>query len=170
MEPKIVTVAEEMTCVGLMAQTSDATLSRDLGALYKRYQALDRAGELPPRETPWRYVSMSANFSNLGPKASWDYYTGHVVDGGPTASAVFSSDSGLVRFVVPAGLYAVFPLRCRGKFLFGLKMGLLKRDVYARWLPASEYEFDGLDFEFNDEAMWKVSPYDIDLYVRIRRK
>lgn len=159
-EPKIVDVERGFDCAGLSARTSDKTVFRDLPVLYAKYMKLKDGGALRNLREPWQYVSLSADFSD--DTSSWTYLTGHVV------TKYADGPAGIVSFSTPPGKYAVFALRCRSKLLFALKMGSLKRFIYAKWLPASPYEFAGYEYEYSDEAMHARSPYDIDIYVGIR--
>lgn len=161
-EPRIVDVERGFDCAGLSARTSDKTVFRDLPVLYAKYMKLKDGGALRNLKEPWQYVSLSTDFSS--DNSSWTYLTGHVVTKFANAS------EGVVSFSTPPGKYAVFALRCRSKALFGFRMGMLKRFIYAKWLPASPYEFAGYEYEYNDESMHALSPYDIDLYVGIREK
>ena len=49
-------------------------------------------------------------------------------------------------------------------------MGLTKRFIYQEWLVKSKYEFAWYEFEYNNEAMNKINPYEIDLYVALRER
>jgi predicted transcriptional regulator YdeE len=137
------------------------TVYKDLPKVYKRYMALKESGQVKYIKEPWEYVSLSMNFDS---SQAWDYYTGYVV-------GKFDPEANhLVNFKVPKGDYAVFEIRCKSKFFFGWKIGKLKRYIYTKWLPASEYEFTGFEYEYNNEEMARKSAYDIDLYVGIRKK
>jgi predicted transcriptional regulator YdeE len=161
-EPRILDVERGFDCAGLSARTSDKTVFRDLPVLYAKYMKLKDGGALRNLKAPWQYVSLNTDFSS--DNSSWTYQTGHVV-------TMFADESeGVVSFSTPPGKYAVFALRCRSKALFGFRMGMLKRFIYAKWLPASPYQFAGYEYEYNDESMYARSPYDIDLYVGIREK
>lgn len=158
-EPKIVKIEQDITAAGLMIRTTQKTVYKDLPKVYAEYMAIKDKDGIRTIKSPWEYVSLSRNFEGVD---SWDYYTGYVV------TAYAGVPDTLVRFSVPAGTYAVFPIRCRFKPFFALKIGRMKRHIYKKWLPGSGYAFAGHEYEYNNEAMHAVSPYDIDLYVGIR--
>lgn len=160
-EPKIIEITGQPIAAGLVMHTTHKTFVRDMPGLFKRYMDLKEAGKINHLKSPWEYISLSKDFSEDG---SWDYYTGYVV----TNSGDQIPD--LVEFSPPSGLYAVFPIRCRSKLLFPLKVGKTKREIYTQWLPASVYEFSGFEYEYSNEAMAESSFYDIDLYVGIKKK
>ena len=161
MQPRFVNVRNEIKCAGLKIRTTRKTVYKDLPQVYDRYMALKDSGQVKFIKEPWEYVSLSMNFEG---SQAWDYLTGYVVE-------KFDPDAvGLVNFEVPQGDYAVFEIRCKRKILFGWKMGKLKRYIYTKWLPASEYEFTGFEYEYNNEEMARKSVYDVDLYVGIKEK
>jgi predicted transcriptional regulator YdeE len=160
-EPKIVQIEKEINCLGLSIRTTDKTVYKDLPHLYEKYMRLKDEGKIKNIKEPWEYVSLSNNYSG---SKSWDYYTGYVVTG-------YEEDRNeLIRFSVPAGTYAIFEIRSKSKFLFGFKMGRMKQYIYTKWLPQSGYEFTNCDYEYNNAEMHQKSPYDIDLYIGIKRK
>ena len=160
-EPKIVEFNKNLEAVGLMTRTTAKTVYKDLPRLYAEYMAIKDSSGIKNIKNPWEYISLSNNFEG---GSSWDYYTGYVV------TSYEGSSEKLVKFSMPAGRYAVFPLRCKHKIFFGFKMGRMKQYIYKKWLPASGYEFAGYEYEYNNEAMHKISPYNIDLYVGIKKK
>lgn len=54
--------------------------------------------------------------------------------------------------------------------MLGVAIGNTKKYIYNKWLPESQYEFAGYEFEYNDEGMFKVNPHFIDLYVAVKTK
>ena len=160
-EPRIVTLDEPIMAVGLHTKTNMKSVFRDLPKVYRKYLDLKAKHGIPDLKEPWEYVSLSDDFTE---DKTWVYHTGHVVAGFDKMPAVFTS------FTIPAGNYAVFPLRPRNKILLGLAMGRMKRHIYLDWLPDSKYEFSGKEFEYNNEEMSKKNPSFIDLYVGIKEK
>lgn len=160
-DPKIVTVPEPIQAAGLQMRTGIKSVYRDVAAILKNYMDLKSRHGMPSLKEPWEYVSLSRNFDGI---RTWDYLTGHVV----------TSDEGLpdvfIRFDVPAGDYAVFPVRPGHKFLLGPAIGNIKRYIYTQWLPSSGYEFAGYEFEYNDESLFRESPNFVDLYVAVKKK
>ncbi|HYH04660.1 MAG TPA: effector binding domain-containing protein [Bacillota bacterium] len=160
-QPGIIERNEAVTAVGLMVRTTEKTVFKDLPKVYSQYMDINKSNRIPNMKQPWEYVSLSTNFEG---NQTWDYYTGHVV----TSSGSIAGE--LVEFQIPQGIYAVFPIRCKFKLFFGLKVGQMKRYIYTQWLPSSEYEFAGFEYEYNNETMAQVRPYNIDLYVGIKKK
>jgi predicted transcriptional regulator YdeE len=79
---------------------------------------------------------------------------------------------GLVEFQIPAMKYAVFPIRPKNRFGWGVAIGSAKRYAYGTWLPNSEYEQGRVidDFEYHDERSTRAKSPEIDLYICIRRR
>lgn len=159
--PDFVEIDHEIIAAGLSIRTTFKTVFKDLPAVYNRYMDIKRKNPIQNLKSPWEYVSLSKNFDA---DKSWDYFTGHVITGSD------GQNKGLVQFSVPPGLYAVFHIKCKTKLLLGFKMGSSKRYIYDQWLPKSGYDFAGYEYEYNNEEMWKESPYNIDLYVGIKKK
>jgi predicted transcriptional regulator YdeE len=134
---------------------------RDLPKVYKKYLSLKEKYGIQNQKMPWEYVSLSTNFKE---NQTWDYYTGHVV----TSTDKLQED--FINFEIPGGTYAIFPIKAKFKIMFGLKFGKMKKYIYQNWLPNSDYEFCGCEFEYNNESMNKENPNYIDLYVAIRKK
>ena len=160
-EPRIVVLDKPIAAVGLSIRTGMKSVFKDLPKVYDRYMKLKAQNGIPNIKEPWEYVSLSKNFTD---EKSWDYYTGHVVTSRNAVAEEF------LGFEVPAGTYAVFPIRGKGKLFFGMAVGKMKKYIYETWLPQSQYEFGGYEFEYNNEAMHAENPYAIDLYVAINGK
>ncbi len=95
----------------------------------------------------------------LGADGAVDYVAGMVVEG------LDSVPEGLVLREIPAARFAVFPCTVA-------TIGQTFNEIYERWLPASEYEFDpaSADYEYyppNTEA--DGSPVLIYLPVRVKQ-
>lgn len=159
--PRIVTLSEPIRAVGMSTRTSMSTVQKDVTEILKSYMAYKESNGIPYQKTPWEYVSLSINFKE---DQTWDYMTGHVV----TNADHIPKD--LILFEVPAGTYAVFPIKPKLKFLLGLAIGMKKRYIYSKWIPSSEYDFNNYEFEYNDETMFLKNPNHIDLYVGITKK
>lgn len=153
-KPQIVELQNEIWAVGLSARINMKNIYQELSNVYKAFTKIKHL--IQQKKTPWEYVSLS---KNMDENQSWDYYTGYVVN------SLVGQDDSLHKFSIPRGTYAVFPIRCKFKFLLGMKMGKTKRYIYNQWLPVSGYAFSGFEFEYNNEEMNRKSPYDIDLYV-----
>jgi predicted transcriptional regulator YdeE len=159
-EPEITILDKEFICQGMMIRTNQKKIMRDLPKLYAKYIDFKNKNGIPNMVSPWEYISLSDNFDS---DLSFDYHTGHVVN-------IDQNITGLERFSTPKGTYAIFRIRGKNKLTFGLSMGFTKRFIYKQWLPKSDYEFAGYEFEYNNEAMNKINPYDIDLYVSLKEK
>ena len=160
-EPRIVTVNKEMDCLGLKTRTTVKTVYQDLPKLYDRYMDAFRKNLITNVKRPWEYISLSQNYDK---DFSWDYYTGHVI----TKYGEIYGD--LVKFSVPKGDYAVFEVRCKREMFFGIKVGMIKKYIYTKWLPGSGYEFAGYEYEYSNEDMKKKGSHNVDLFVGIKRK
>lgn len=137
---------------GLRRQSSDKTQSRDIPLLSQQFY--DHIGGKPERVLPFYVVSRGYNV------ASGDF-TLFIGDDG--------SNRGLEREILPAGTYARMEIRPRLGFLWGLTIGKAKRWFYTRWLPASDYEAAGLEYELHTEKATGRNPA-IDLLFAVRRK
>ena len=73
-------------------------------------------------------------------------------------------------FEVPAGKYAVFPIRTRFRLMLGLAIGRTKKTIYEKWLPTSGFAFAGHEFEYNNEKMFEANQNYIDLFVAVKEK
>jgi predicted transcriptional regulator YdeE len=73
-------------------------------------------------------------------------------------------------FEIPAIKYAIFPVRPRNRFGWGLAIANAKGYAYTVWLPASGYEPAGVidDFEYHDERSTRKQNPEIDLYVAVK--
>ncbi len=159
--PSIITLSEPLKATGLFIKTGMKSIFSDSAQILKKYIGYKNKYGIPNLKEPWEYVSLSKNFIE---NKYWEYYTGHIVTSSANVPETF------ISFEVPAGTYAVFPIRPRFKFMLGLKIGKTKRYIYGSWLPKSKYEFSGYEFEYNNEKMFNESPNFIDLYVGINEK
>jgi predicted transcriptional regulator YdeE len=159
-EPKITILDKEFICQGMTIRTDQKKMMKDLPKLYSKYMDFKNQKGIPNMVTPWEYISLSDNFNS---DLSFDYHTGYVV-------SVDQNITELEKFSTPKGIYAIFRIRGKNKLTFGLAMGFTKRFIYQDWLIKSKYEFAGYEFEYNNESMNKINPYDIDLYVSLKEK
>jgi predicted transcriptional regulator YdeE len=161
--PKIVTLKEPIRMIGVSTRTGMKTIFKDAAKLGKKYKEIKDQGLIQNKKVPWGFVAISKNFQGT---ESWDYLIGDVVD---TLEYV---PAGLECFEIPASNYAVFPIRPKGKFSWGITIGRTKKYIYTEWLPHSKYEADPRilgDFEYHDERSLAKKP-EIDLYVAIKEK
>lgn len=158
-EPDIITLAEPILAVGLSKKTGMKSVFGDVTKTLKQYMSYKEVYGIPAQKTPWEYVSLCTNFNG---NETWDYLTGHAVTCIDQIPEVFLS------FEIPAGVYAVFPVRPKYKFMLGLTIVKTKKYIYNSWLQKSKYEFAGCEFEYNNEEMFKGNPHYIDLYVGVK--
>lgn len=159
-EPQIVTLDKEFSCLGMVVRTDDKKMMSDLPKVYSDLMNYKNSKGISDIKIPWEYISLSTNFDE---KQNFDYFTGYVV----TKNL---DNLELKNFSTPKGTYAIFKIRGKNKMIFGLVMGLTKKFIYTEWLPKTKYEFGGYEFEYNNEEMNKINPYDIDLYVLLKDK
>ncbi len=91
---------------------------------------------------------------------------------GDVVTTLDSVPAGLKSFEIPKQQFAVFPIRPRSRFAWGIEIGRTKKYIYTEWLPASNYVADTAilgDFEFHDERSTSDHP-EIDLYVSVKDK
>lgn len=162
-EPGFVTLKEPIKMIGISTRTGMKTVYSDVPKLGKEYLALKEKNVIPNKRAPWAFVAISRDFREDG---SWEYLMGDVV------TTLHTIPPGLKSFEIPAKTYAVFPIRPKSKYAWGIEFGRTKRFIYTEWLPASGYNADtGVlgDFEYHDERSLAGNPQ-IDLYVSVREK
>lgn len=160
-EPVIITIEKPILVIGLTMRTGIKSVFKDVTKILKQYMDCKERYGIPEQKLPWEYISLSRNFND---DQTWDYLTGHAVNGIGKVPEVFTA------FEVPSGKYAVFSIRPRLKFLLGFTIMNTKRYIYNAWLPGSGYEFAGHEFEYNDEAMFNENPHYVDLYLAVKEK
>lgn len=99
-------------------------------------------------------------------KGTFSYLLGDVV------TSLEKTPVGLVSFEIPAITYAVFPVRPKNRFGWGIAIANTKRYAYNVWLPDSDYEPAGVidDFEYHDERSVRKNNPEIDLYIAIKER
>ncbi len=107
---------------------------------------------------------MSKNFDQEA--GTFSYIIGDVV------THVEETPTDLMTFEIPTIKHAIFPVRPKNRFGWGMAIANVKRYAYTVWLPNSEYEPAGIidDFEYHDERSARKRNPEIDLYVAIRKK
>jgi AraC family transcriptional regulator len=162
-EPKLVTLKEPIKMIGVSTRTGMKTIFKDAAKLGQEYKQVKDQNLIPNKKTPWGFVAISKDFQGM---ESWDYLMGDVVN---TLDHV---PAGLEPFEIPASTYAVFPIRPRSKFSWGITIARMKKYIYTEWLPDSKYEADPSilgDFEYHDERSLRKKP-EIDLFVAIKER
>ena len=161
-EPRIVEIEQPLQIMGLSIETSTKKVFRDVAQLGKRFEKIK--GQIPNRQQPWIFTAVSKDYDKHA-QTFW-YMMGDVV----THVEVVPEE--LETFDIPAGTYAVFPVRPKNKLGWGFAIGDAKRYAYDEWLPQSMYKPAGTidDFEYHDERSEQAKNPEIDLYVAIRPK
>lgn len=161
-EPKIMTLNEPIQAVGLSVETNMKTVYQDVAAVLQKYTDYKNQFGISNLKEPWEFVALSRNFNG---NQSWEYVAGDVV------TDLTEVPRELTAFEIPAGTYAVFPIvKPMAKLLWGIKIGMTKKYIYDTWLPKSQYEFAGFEFEFNDQKMTDENHLITELYVAIKEK
>lgn len=98
---------------------------------------------------------------------SWEYLMGDVV------TDLDSIPNGLKSFEIqPNTLFAVFTIKPKSRFAWGISIGRMKKYIYTEWIKNSEYELNNEvigDFKLHDQRSTQKNP-EIDLYVAIKKK
>jgi predicted transcriptional regulator YdeE len=160
-EPKIVTLQNPIRFVGLSIKTDVKSIYKDADKLGKEYAHYKKMHKIPNLKEPWAFVAYSKDFNEE--IKTWEYIMGDVV------TNLDSIPEGLDGHEIPPGIYAIFPVKAKFKFLWGLEIGRMKRHIFANWLPHSIYRSNGCDFEYHDERSIAKNP-SIDLYVAIEER
>jgi AraC family transcriptional regulator len=162
-EPRIVELEHPMKIMGMSIETNTRSVYRDVARLGKELEKYKEENEIPGKREPWGFAAVSKSFDEA--TGTFSYTMGDVV------LSLDQVPAGLTGFQIPAGTYAVFPVRPKNRFGWGMAIGSVKRHAYAVWLPDSEYEQAGTidDFEYHDERSTGRNP-EIDLYVAVRRR
>jgi predicted transcriptional regulator YdeE len=160
-EPKIVTLENPINFVGLSIKTDMKNIYKDAAKLGKAYTNFKKMHSIPNIKEPWAFVAYSKDFNEE--TKSWEYIMGDVV------TNPGSIPEGLKGYEIPSGKYAVFSIKAKFKFLWGMEIGRMKRYIFTKWLPTSSYKATGSDFEYHDERSTGKNP-GIDLYLAIEEK
>ncbi|MBN1926763.1 MAG: GyrI-like domain-containing protein [Prolixibacteraceae bacterium] len=162
-EPEIVILDEPVLLAGLEINTNDKAIYKDVGIAAKAFNQLKEQHPIPELKDPWAAVNISKDYNPV--ERTFTYIVGEVV------TKKGDIPSGLKYFEIPAATYAVFKIKPKSRFAWGITMGRTKRFIYAEWLPESGYSPLGLidDFELHDERSLGKHP-EIQLYVALKEK
>jgi predicted transcriptional regulator YdeE len=163
-EPRIVVLEHPLRIIGMAVDTDMKRIYRDVPALGGQFKKHKKTHEIPFKQEPWAFAAVSKGFDRE--KGTFSYIMGDVV------IRVDAIPAGLTAFEIPAIRYAVFPVRPKNRFGWGIAIADAKRYVYNVWLPRSGYAPAGVidDFEYHDERSVRKNNPEIDLYVAIREK
>lgn len=160
--PRMVVLENPIRLAAMSIETDTKRVYRDVPRLGKRYSRFKRRVDIPNRKEPWAFAAVSRDYDQA--TGVFSYSLGDVVtdfDGLPP---------GLQALEIPPATYAVFPVRPKNRFGWGIAIGSVKRYAYETWLPASEFEQGGIidDFEYHDERSTRAKDPEIDLYVCVK--
>ncbi|MFN2300071.1 MAG: GyrI-like domain-containing protein [Anaerolineales bacterium] len=163
-EPRIVDLERSIRIIGMAADTNMDRIYRDVPALGKAFRDHKRQHPIPGCKEPWGFAAVSTGFNPA--VGSFTYTIGDVVN------SMKDIPEGLIGFEIPAGRYAVFPVRPKNRFGWGPAIADAKQYAYGIWLPQSGYATGGVidDFEYHDERSLRKRRPEIDLYVAIKEK
>jgi len=163
-EPRIVELEQPIKIIGMAVETDAERAYRDISQLGKRFEKYKRENEIPNRKQPWGFAAVSRDFDEK--TRTFSYMIGDVV------VSLEEIPADLTGFEIPAGKYAVFPVRPRNRFGWGIAIVNVKEYAYTVWLPDSEYEPAGTidDFEYHNERSMRKRDPEIDLYVAIEER
>ncbi len=162
-EPQIVMLSEPIRLLGLEIRTNDKDIYKDVGRVATAFNEIKKKSPLPNLKQPWASISISRDYDTES--KAFTYMVGDQVE------SIETIPEGLKAYEIPAMTFAVFPIRPRSRFAWGITMGRMKRYIYTDWLPKSEYESPDIldDFELHDERSLGKHP-EIQLYVAVQRK
>lgn len=161
-EPRIVVLEQPIKAVGMSIDTDVRSIYRDVPRLGKRFAQYKKAHPIPNKKQPWAFVAVSKGFDQKA--RAFTYTMGDVV------TSFEQVPENLTAFEIPPGSYAVFAVRPKNRFGWGIAIANVKRYAYETWLPGSGYEPAGTidDFEYHDERSTRRKNPEIDLYVAVK--
>jgi predicted transcriptional regulator YdeE len=163
-QPQITDLTHPLMIIGMAVDTDMKRIYRDVSSLGRQFGKFKQTHEIPNRQQPWAFAAVSRNFDRE--KGTFSYIMGDVV------TTLDSIPAGLTPFTIPAIRYAIFPVRPKNRFGWGIAIANGKRYAYNVWLPQSGYEPAGVidDFEYHDERSVRKNNPEIGLYIAIREK
>jgi predicted transcriptional regulator YdeE len=160
--PVITQLTEPIKMIGVKRRTGMKTIYKDAAKLGKEYKKVKDQNLIQNKKEPWAFVAISKDFEGL---ENWEYLMGDVVNDFNVIP------KGLQSFEIPPGLYAVFAIKPKSKFAWGMEIGRTKKYVYDEWFPDSGYKLNDsilTEFEYHDKRSLEKNPR-IDLYVSIKK-
>lgn len=162
-QPDIVELERPILALGAGMDTGDRTIVRDAPELGKRFRALKAAG-VPGAREPRLFVAVTTGYDRSS--GAYRYSLGDAVqsfDGAPEAWE---------RITVPAGTYAVFPVRPLLGFLWAPAIGRTYARAYGTWLPVSGFRHapNGVEhFERHDARASRSLRPMMEIWIPVRR-
>lgn len=162
--PTITEIAHPILVAGMSMSTDVRRIYRDVPKLAKRFEAFKQAHKVPNRREPWGFAAVSRGFDKA--TGGFSYALGDVV------TSFENLPQGLEAIEIPAMTYAVFQVRPRSRFGWGVAIARAKAYAYDTWLPDSGYQPGRLidDFEYHDDRSTRARDPEIDLHICIRRR
>ena len=163
-QPRIVELEHPIRILGLSVFTDSRRVARDVARLGSQLEKYKKERGIPNKKQPWGFAAVSKDYDEA--QKTFLYIMGDVV------TSLDDVPSGLIPFEIPAGTYAVFPVRPKNRWGWAVAIIATKKHAYGVWLPASGYEPAGTidDFEYHDERSVRKDNPEIDLYVAIKEK
>jgi predicted transcriptional regulator YdeE len=118
-EPRMVVLKQPLMIIGLSIDTDMKRIYRDVPSLGRQFKMYKKTHEIPNKQQPWAFAAVSKNFDRE--KGAFSYIMGDVVTSLDTIPA------GLTSFEIPAIRYAIFPVRPKGRFGWGIAIANVKR-------------------------------------------
>ncbi len=161
-EPQIVTLKEPIKLIGLEIDTNDKDIYKDVGRVASSFNEIKKNYPIPNLKQPWASINISKNYNER--TKTFTYIVGDVV------TQFDAVPAGLSKYEVPAIIYAIFTIRPKSRFAWGITMGRMKKFIYTEWLPKSGYRPSGIigDFELHDDRSLGKNP-EIQLYVGLEK-
>jgi len=163
-QPRTFKLPAPISIIGISVDTTLKRIYRDVPALGRRFKALKEAHPIPNKKEPWAFAAVSRGYDPA--TGTMTYMMGDVV------TSLAEVPEGMQAFEIPAITYALFPVRPKGRFGWGLAIANAKGYAYTEWLPKSRYEPAGVidDFEYHDERSTYQRNPEIDLFVAIKMR
>jgi predicted transcriptional regulator YdeE len=160
--PKIVVLSQPIKVAAMSVDTDTRRIYRDASRLGKRYRRFKQEHQIPHLKEPWAFAAVSRDYDERS--GAFAYSLGDVV----TDFEGLAPE--LIPLEIPPAKYAIFAVRPKNRFGWGIAIGNTKRYAYGTWLPDSEYEQGGIidDFEYHDERSTRAKAPEIDLYICIK--
>jgi len=162
-QPVVVELERPIFALGTGMQTGDRTIVRDAPELGKRFRALKETG-VPRAVAPRLFVATTSGYDPAS--GAYRYALGDAVSSFDGASSEWE------RITIPAGTYAVFPVRPLLGFLWAPAIGRTYSLAYRTWLPGSGFLHapNGIEhFERHDErAARRLRPM-MEIWIPVQR-
>ena len=113
--------------IGIEVHTNDNDIYKDVGRIASEFSELKKRMPISNLKQPWASVNISKDY-NIENK-TFTYVVGDVVTSFDTIP------EGLNSYEIPAITYAVFIIKPKSKFSWGITMGRMKRYIYTERRP-----------------------------------